>query len=86
MIYKCASAGRASKYATKHSYMITTNVTPEMLTEGSVLHRVYVKKATTALKTVQEKLIDYKPERVGKVHWYSCDKQKIIDSMNAISE
>jgi prophage antirepressor-like protein len=70
-----------------NSYLVTANATAEQLTDGNVLHRVYVKDRAASLRTLTDRLRDFKPTRSSsRSHWYSCDKQKIIDSMNAVAD
>jgi hypothetical protein len=71
----------------KNSYLVTTETSPELLTECTVLHRVYVKSRDLAMRELGRKLADYKSERVSsRVHWYSCDKNLIIKCMNAVAD
>lgn len=74
-------------HSAKKSYLVTTSATPEILTEGSVLHRVYVRDRHAALRTVNASLNHCKPDRVSaRGHYYTCDKEKIITCMNAICD
>lgn len=73
------------KHSPKYSYVVA-EPTPERLTEGTVVHRVYVKNRATALAQLNKALSAYIPEQMSKkAHFYTCDKEKIIAAMNAIS-
>lgn len=73
------------KHSPKYSYVVA-EPTPERLTEGTVVHRVYVKNRATALAQLNKALSAYIPEQMSKkAHFYTCDKEKIIAAMDAIS-
>ncbi len=68
----------------RFSYLVTPKPTPEQLSAGNVVHRVYVNDTQIAMKKLS-KLTDFKPVNASKsANWYSCDKEKIINAMNAI--
>jgi prophage antirepressor-like protein len=69
-----------------NSYLVTTELTPELINSTTVLHRVYVRNGTAAMKTLQSSLAATKPTRASsRAHWYSCDRAAIIKNMNAVA-
>lgn len=76
-----------NNHAPKFSYLITDKITPELLTIGTAVHKVWVRNSKTALDIASKKLQIYKPIHIkDRYNFYTCDKQKIIDVMNAIEE
>ena len=74
------------KYAPKKSYNVVTKLTPEIINDNTVVHRIYVKNSSSSIKTLHNLLEQYRPDRVSSKHkLYTCDKQKIIDIMNAVA-
>lgn len=74
------------KHSPKSAYMVTTRTSAELLTDGDVRHRVYVKDAKIALFALKNALSDTRPVRARpSAHFYICDAEKIIAAMNAIS-
>jgi prophage antirepressor-like protein len=74
-------------HAPKFSYFITDKITPELLTMGTSVHKVWVRNSKTSLDIASKQLQIYKPIHIkDRYNFYTCDKQKIIDVMNAIEE
>jgi len=74
-------------HSPRNAYMVTSNPSAEILTEGNVIHRVYVKNSHVSLKSLAVKLVDARPERTSsRAHYYSCDKEKIIAALDAITD
>lgn len=73
------------KYAVKFTYHITTTVTPELLTSGTVAYSVYVRDANQSLDILKKRLDEYRPIQItSKAAVYTCDPNKIIAAMNAV--
>jgi prophage antirepressor-like protein len=69
----------------QYTYIITDSLSQH--SNGTAVHSVWVKNGKKAMKKLDENLQDYRPRKAAltkKV--YSCDKQKIIDVMNAVSD
>lgn len=74
------------EYTPPNSYLVTSRVTTEQLAAGNVVHRVYVKDRLAAMRKLSS-ISNLKPDNVSsKGNWFSCDKQKIIEAMDAISD
>jgi prophage antirepressor-like protein len=74
-------------HAPKSSYIVTDKVTPELLTAGSTAHSIWVREPAKSLAALNKKLDLFKPMNVkDRCHFYTCDKQKIIDAMNAVAD
>lgn len=72
------------EYTPPNSYLVTSKPSNEQLTAGNVVHRVYVKDRLAAMRKLSA-LTNLKPDNVSsKGNWFSCDKQKIIEAMDAI--
>jgi prophage antirepressor-like protein len=75
------------KFAPKFSYLITDKITPEILTAGTVRHSMWVRNSKESLVSIDKALLSYKSLRIkDRYNLYSCDKEKIIDTMNAVFE
>ncbi len=68
------------------SYLVTSKPTPEQLSAGTVVHKIYVKDIPSSMKKLSQ-LSDFKPINASsRSNWYTCDKEKIIDVLNAIAD
>jgi prophage antirepressor-like protein len=75
------------RFAPKFTYLITDKITPELLTLGTNKHSIWVRNSKQSLIDLNKQLEIYKPMHIkSRYHLYTCDKQKIIDAMNAIDD
>ena len=75
------------QFAPKFTYLVTDKITPELLTLGTNKHGIGVRNSKQSLIDLNKKLEIYKPMHIkSRYHLYTCDKQKIIDAMNAIDD
>lgn len=74
-------------HAPKHTYIVTSQVNPEMLTEGTATYSVYVKDTKYAMGRIKMKLADYRPARVSSTSAvYTCSREKITAAMKAVAD
>ncbi len=73
-------------YRSRTAYLVTDDPAPYITTE-TIIHSVWVKDAPTAMKALAAHMQDNRPRDISPgVNVYSCDKEKIINAMNAIAD